>query len=156
MLGSGFPDFPSHSSLTQLCFPPVPQGGMPAVEHPGINVSSDPSKLSFWEGGHAAFSLLHAWLPLCISASIATAPSEFFHFFLKSFFFFLVLLSLFVSVHSVCLLSQRHIFRPLLLWWRIPWGSPWLDWPFPIKWVRTGNKGIYQMVSFYLKIVNKV
>lgn len=40
-----------------------------------------------------------------------------------------------VSVHSVFLLSQRHIFRPLLLWWRTPWRSQWWDWPFHTKWV---------------------
>lgn len=40
-----------------------------------------------------------------------------------------------VFVHSVFLLSQRHIFRPLLLSWRTPWRSQWWDWPFHIKWV---------------------
>lgn len=40
-----------------------------------------------------------------------------------------------VFVHSVFLLSQRHIFRPLLLWWRTPWRSQWWGWPFHIKWV---------------------
>lgn len=44
-------------------------------------------------------------------------------------------LCLSVSVHSVFLLSQRHIFRPLLLWWQTPWRSQWWDWPFHIKWV---------------------
>lgn len=44
-------------------------------------------------------------------------------------------LCLSVSMHSVFLLSQRHIFRPLLLWWRTPWRSQWWGWPFHIKWV---------------------
>lgn len=65
---------------------------------PGAVVSSDPSKLSSGEGGRGRAS--PRLTSTVHSASTATAPWEFFYFFLKSLFFFLV------SPVSVCICAQ--------------------------------------------------
>lgn len=91
-------------------------------------VSGSPEKFTM----HEAFWLL--WHRL---SSLVFSSSNSFQFFSQVLFSFFLpcFLCVSVSVHSLFLLSLRHIFRPLLLWWWTPWRSLWWDWPFHIKWV---------------------
>lgn len=71
---------------------------------------------------------------ICLNITFSSSNS--FPFFFLKFFSFSSLCVFFrVSLYSVYLLSLKHIFRLLLLWWWIPWRALWWGWPFHLKWV---------------------